>query len=455
LHTSKIDFFEKDSIAKLLWKFSAPAIVGMIVTATYNLVDRVFVGNGVNTTALTGVTLTFPLIIVLIGFGMMVGIGAAALVSIRLGEKKKDEAEKILGAALAMSIVISILLLIAGYAFMEEILRAFGGDGAALEYAREFSEIFLLGVVFQQIAFSLNNVIRGEGNPKIAMLTMIIGAVINIILNPIFIFGLGLGVRGSALSTVISQTITCIWVVSYFVRGKGYLKLHLKNIRLDRYSIFGIISIGISPFIMQIFSGLIYIFVNNQLAKFGGDLAIAIFGASNSIIMIFYMPIFGLNQGLQPIVGYNYGAQRFDRVRKAYRMAVLLATGICVVGFIIIMLFTSDIIGLFNSYDKALISNGVHAMRILIMAMPLAGYQIVTTSYFQAIGKAGKSVILTLSRNGLIIIPLLYILPNFFLLDGIWMTAPLSDFGSGALALVFFAFEIKRLKTRAVKNKKT
>ena len=437
-----------ESIGKLLIKFSVPAMIGMIVMASYNIVDRIFVGQGVGALALSGITVTFPLMLIGMGFGMLVGIGSTALVSIRLGEQKKDEAELILGNAFTLSVIIGVALTIFGYLTLEPMLILFGAEGEVLVFAKQFADIFIFAALFQMISFSLNYTIRGQGDPKTAMATLIISAVINVILNPIFIFVLHLGIRGSAYASVIAQFISAVWILSYFFSKRSLLRLHFKNMKLNFRIVKGITSIGVSAFSMQIAGSVVMIIFNTELAQHGGNLAIAAMGIGNSIGMMILMPIFGLNQGVQPILGYNYGAKQFDRVMKALKLATIAATIICVSGFIVVNLFSTSIVMMFCHNDAKLLEIGSHGLRILLLMCPIIGFQIISTSYFQAIGKPIHSLILTLSRQVIFLIPLLLILPRYFQLEGVWMSAPIADGVSSTLAFIFLFFEIKRLTAK-------
>ena len=436
----------EEKIGKLLFKFSFPAIIGMTVMASYNVADRIFVGRGVGALALTGITITFPIVIIFMAFGMLVGIGATANISIRLGQQKKDEAESILGTAFLMTIIIGAVLTILGYLFADQILIQFGGTGQALEYGRIYMRIVLVGAVFQQIAFTMNAMIRGEGNPKMAMMTMVVGAGLNIILNPIFIMVLHWGVAGSAWATVISQLTSATWVLSYFISKKSLLRLHLKKIRLHKDVVMTILSIGVSPFMMQIAASLINIIFNYQMSIYGGDLGIAMIGIGNSLLMMILMPIFGINQGMQPIIGFNYGARNYGRVMQTFKLAIYAATTVCLIGFFIIMFFSQSVISIFCNNNTQLIAIGSHGLRYFLMMLPIAGFQIVTSTYFQSVGKPKQAIILSMSRQVLILIPLLLILPRFFLIDGIWMSGPISDFLSTLLAALLLINEVKRLR---------
>jgi putative MATE family efflux protein len=437
----------EENIGKLLMKFSIPAIVGMLVNALYNVVDRVFIGQipgGVGKIALSGVTVTFPIATIILAFGMLVGIGTAALISIKLGQQKKEEAEHILGNALTLIILISVIVTVVGLIFLEPMLLKFGASAATLPYAKQYITIILIGVIFQNIGFGLNNTIRSEGNPRIAMYTMLIGGILNTILDPIFIFVFHMGVTGAAIATVISQAVNTIWVLSYFFSGKSVLKIRYKNLKLNTKVVKNIFAIGLSPFSMQIAASVVAIISNRSLAKYGGDLAIGAMGVITSTSMLVLMPIFGINQGAQPIIGYNYGAKKFDRVKHALKLAILAATAITTTGFIIIQLFPKQLISIFNK-DSELLAIGIHGIRIYLFMLPIIGFQIVSSSYFQAIGKAKVSIFLSLSRQVIILIPLLFTLPRFLGLDGVWMSGPSSDAIASVLTAIFLFIEMKHL----------
>lgn len=428
-------------------KFSIPAIIGMLVNALYNVVDRVFIGQipgGVGKIALSGVTVTFPIAALILAFGMLVGIGTAALISIKLGQQKKEEAENILGNAVTLIVVISILVTVVGLIFLEPMLLKFGASTATLPYAKQYITIILIGVIFQNVGFGLNNTIRSEGNPRIAMYTMLIGGILNTILDPIFIFVFHMGVRGAAIATVISQAVNTIWVLSYFFSGKSVLKIRFKNLKLNAKVVMSIFAIGLSPFSMQIAASIVAVISNRSLAKYGGDFAIGSMGVITSIAMLVLMPIFGINQGSQPIIGYNYGAKKYDRVKHALKLAILSATAITTTGFILIQLFPTQLIGIFNK-DPEIMEIGVHGIRIYLLMLPIIGFQIVSSSYFQAIGKAKVSIFLSLSRQVLILIPLLFTLPRIFELNGVWMSGPSSDAIASILTAIFLYIEMKHL----------
>ena len=375
-------------ISKLLLEFSIPAIIGMVVNTLYNIIDRMFIGHipEVGNLAIAGVGITMPLMTIIMAFGMLIGIGTATRISISLGQHHKEKAEKFLGNAFSLIIIISILLTVVGLVFMDPLLRAFGASDNIIVYAEQYIEIIFAGCIFNIVGFGLNHSIRSDGSPKVAMLSMLIGAITNIILDPIFIFGLNLGVRGGAIATVISQFVSAIWVVYYFTKGKSVLKIRRKYLKLNKEAVMGIFSIGVSPFSMQIANCAVQVVANNSLQTYGGDLAVAAMTIINSLSMIFLMPIFGINQGMQPIVGYNYGAKKHDRVKETIKYCVISATIIVVIGFLIVELFPEKLILIFNS-DPELINIGVNGMRIFLCMLPLIGGQIIVTNYFQSIGK--------------------------------------------------------------------
>lgn len=442
---NKSNELENEKIGKLLLKFSIPAIIGMLVNALYSIVDRVFVGRGVGSIALSGVAVTFPISNVIMAFGMLVGIGAGAVVSIKLGQHKNEQAEKIIGNAYVLVIILSLFVTITGIIFIDPILRILGASSETMPYAKQFGTIILLGVVLQNVGFGMNPLIRSEGDAKTAMLTMLIGAILNFILNPIFIFVFKLGVVGSALATVISQAVCSIWVFLYFVKGKSLLKLRKKNMKLEMNIIMQIVAIGMSPFAMQLAASLVTITFNKSLAQYGGDVAIGAFALINSIVMLVLMPIFGINQGAQPILGYNYGAKNPARVKKTLRYAVIAAVTVATIGAFFVEVFPVQIIRIFNTTDTELVRIGSSGLTIFCAMFPFVGFQIVCTNYFQAVGKAKHSMFLALLRQVVLLIPLILIMPHFFNLNGIWIAGATSDFISTLITACFIFYEMNKL----------
>ena len=432
----------EEPVGKLLWKFSLPAIVGMLVNALYNVVDSIFVGNGVGEIGLTAVTIAFPIMLVLMAFGMLIGVGASTLVSIRLGEHNKAEAEHILGNALTMIAVLSLVLSVIGLFFLDPLLIALGAEPDVLPYARTFTRIVLAGNVFMHVGFGLNNIIRAEGNPRLAMATMLISAILNTILNPLFLFVMKLGIGGSALATVISQMVSAVWVLSHFFSKKSLLKFRLRNLRPDWRVVKDIIAIGMSPFFMQLAASVVTIIYNFSLIRFGGDLAVAAMGIINRVAMLMLMPIIGISQGAQPIIGYNYGAQQYYRVFEAVKKAMYAASGISFVGFLVVQIFDYQIVRLFNN-NPELIAIGSQGLRTMLSMLPVIGFQVIAAQYFQAVGKAKFALLFTLSRQVLLLIPLIVVLPQLFGLTGIWLASPVADLFSTVLTGAFLYRELR------------
>lgn len=438
----------EEKVLSLLVKFSIPAIIGMLVNALYTIVDRIFVGNGVGSLGMAGAAIGLPITFMLMGCAMLIGIGANTLVSIRLGEQKKEEAEKIMGNALVLLIIIPIILTVIGLYFLEPLLSLLGASEAVMPYAKTFNSIILSGAVLQTVGFGMNNFIRSEGNPQIAMFTMIIGAVLNSILNPLFIFVFNMGIAGSATATIISQGVSAAWVLYYFIWGKSLLKLRVRNFKLNLNMVGKIVTLGAAPFLMQLAASVLNAIMNNSLITYGGDVAVSAMSAVMSITMLFLMPTFGINQGAQPIIGYNYGAQKYDRVKEAIKLAIFAATAIVIAGFAVTQLFSQQLMAMFNSEDKELIIIGSHAMKTFLIFMPIIGFQIVASNYFQAVGKPLQASLLSLSRQVLILIPAMLILPRYFGLDGVLYAGPLSDIVSSIITGLLLSFELRHLDNK-------
>jgi putative MATE family efflux protein len=434
----------RKNIGTLIWDFSVPAITGMLVNALYNIVDSIFVGHGVGAIGLAAVTIAFPIMIVLMGFGMLVGIGATTLVSIRIGQKRLSDAEKILGNAFVLGLTFAISLSAILLAFLDPLLVALGAEEAILPYARDFTNLILCGSVFMFTGFGLNNIIRAEGSPRLAMMTMIISALINTALNPLFIFGLGLGIKGSALATVISQAVSAVWVVAHFRSRRSFLKLRRANMVPDRHIVARIVVMGSSAFFMQVAASIVAGLFNNILIVYGGQTAVAAMGIISRVSMLTLMPVFGISQGTQPVIGYNYGAKNYGRVKEAVVKGSLAATVVSVIGFIIIELFDAHIIRLFSS-ESDLIALGAAGLKIFMAMLPIIGFQVIGSSFFQAIGKPMHSLILSMSRQLLILIPVLLILPRYIGLQGVWLAGPLADFGSTLLTAALVIHQLKKL----------
>ena len=377
---------------------------------------------------------------------MLVGVGSGALVSIRLGEGNRDEAEVILGNALTLILIISVVTTFLFLVFLNQILIMFGASPTILSYAREFIRIILLGSFFQHILFGLPTIIRAEGYPRIAMNIVLINVGVNIILDFVFICLLGWAVKGAATATVISQAISSILVLWHFRSSNSLLRLRLKNMRLRPALVKGIVAVGMAPFVMQLASSVVNALFNQDLARYGGDAAIGAFGIINAIIMFLVLPVLGINMGAQPIIGFNYGAKRYDRVIEALRGSIVSATVITTMGFILMELFPRQMFSIFTD-DASLIAIGTHGMRIIVMMLQVVGFQIVSGNFFQAIGKARSALILALLRQVIVLIPALIFLPRFFHLNGVWFAGPVADGLAVLITLMVLLPEIRTLRT--------
>jgi putative MATE family efflux protein len=438
----------EEKITTLLRRYSVPAIIGMVVNALYNVVDSIFVGQGVGEVGLVAVTLAFPLMVILMAVGMFVGLGAAAMVSIRLGQKDKDGAELILGNAVLLMIVLVLLTTAVSLAFLDPLLVLLGATPEVMPYARDFSTIILGGSIFMHVSFGINNLIRAQGDPNTALKTMLIAALLNTALNPLFIFGFHMGIKGSAWATVASQAVATIWVMSYFIRGVGTMRLQRKNLSLRREIIAAIARIGMAPFLLQASASLVMVILNYQLLVYGGVLAVAAFGIVNRVLMLSLMPVMGISQGAQPIIGYNFGAGKYRRVIEVVKIATIAATAFCCLSFLLILAFDEQIVRLFNG-NAELIRLGSTGLKTFLALLPIIGVQLIGANYFQAVGKAKYAIVFNLLRQIILLIPLIYILPNFWGLTGIWLAGPASDLVASLVTAWFMAREIKNLERRA------
>ena len=424
------ELLAKEKISKLLLKYSVPAIIGMLVNALYNVVDRIFIGNipGVGSLAITGVGVTLPITTIILGFCMLVGIGATTTISIKLGQGKREDAEKVIGNSITLSIIIAVVLTIIGIAFGDFILTKFGASESTLYYAKSYIYIILLGTVFNVVAFTLNNTIRGDGNPKLAAISMVIGCLTNIVLDALLIFGFNMGIKGAAIATIISQLVTALIAISYYVSGKSNLVLKKSNLKLNKSIVLSILAIGASPFAMQIAASLVQVIANNVLKTFGTDIAIGAMATISSVSLMCLMPIFGINQGAQPIIGFNYGAKQEKRAQEAYKLSLIVATIILVIAFVIVQSFPEAIIGIFNK-DPKFMDISVKGLRIYLMMLPIAVISITGSNYIQSIGEAKTAMLLSLLRQVILLIPFMIILPRVYGLgvNGVWIAQPLSD----------------------------
>ncbi len=433
------------NIGRLMLKYFVPAFIGVFVNALYNIVDRIFIGQGVSAEALSGISVIFPVMLIMMGFGMLIGIGAGVLVSINLGRRDHRKAENILGTGFLLMILVSALIMVIGFAIKKPMLQSFGATEETYGYANDYLNIILLGVVFQVVGFSLNNIIRSEGSVKTAMYSMLISAGTNLVLDPIFIFGLGMGVKGAAWATVISMMVLSAWVIAHFRSQRSVIKLRADYIKIDWPITREILAIGMAPFAMQIAGSFVQGLLNKRLIDFGGDLAVGAMGIINSVATMVIMTIVAINMASQPIIGFNYGAKSAERVKDTLRYSLIAATLIAVSAFTLIEAMPGLMVRLFNSDSEKLYELTVHGLRIIILAWPFVGFQVVAGHFFQSVGKAKIAMFLTLLRQVIVLLPLLLILPGRFGLNGIWAAFPVSDTVSAIIVSVFLIREWRRL----------
>lgn len=437
LNMKNIDELAKADIGRLMLKYFIPAFIGVFLNALYNIVDRIFIGQGVSAEALSGISVIFPVMLIIMGFGMLIGIGTGVLVSINLGKKEIEMAEKTIGTGFFLMILVSVVVMIVTYILKEPILHSFGSTPETFKYANDYLNIILAGTPFMIIGFSLNNVIRSEGNARIAMTSMIISSVTNVVLDYIFIFWLDMGVKGAAFATIISMFVLMVWVLFHFDSNRSVIKLKNKNIRINWQILTEIVAIGMAPFSMQIASSFVQGLLNKRLIAFGGDLAAGAMGIVNSVVTLFIMAIVAINMASQPIIGFNYGAKLWERVKETLRIAMIAATIIAVGAFIVIEAMPGLIVKLFNNDNPDLYNIAVNGIRLVILALPIVGFQVVASNFFQSVGKAKIAMFATLFRQVILLIPLILIFPGFWGIDGIWLAFPVADTIS-ALAVSFF-----------------
>ena len=439
-----------EKVSKLLIKFSIPAIIGMMVNALYNIIDRIYIGNSPDLGAdgIAGITLVFPIMIILLALGLLFGIGGSTLFSMQLGETKNDEAENTLGNAFTALIIAGLAFMILGQIFLRPLLYLFGASPTILPYSIEYMRVIFFGTLFQVVSMGLNNFIRADGNPKIAMYSMFLGAGTNIILDPIFIYAFKMGMAGAALATILSQFFSFIWVVSYFFGKQSKNKIKIKYMKLNSKIIGRITSLGLPGFSLQLASSILNAILNKSLLIYGGDLAVSGMGIINSLQTILLMPIIGIKQGVQPIISFNFGARKFQRVKTAVKLASIAATVTVIFGFIITRLFPEQLISLFNQ-DPNLLKFGRKALLSWFMFLPVVGFQIIASNFFQAIGRSKTAMFLTLTRQLILLIPAIIIFPRFWSIEGLLYAAPFADFFSFLLTSSFFFYGIKTLEKYA------
>jgi putative MATE family efflux protein len=422
-------------VKRLLWKLSAPAMVGMMTMALYNVVDTIYVGHGVGPLGIAGVTISFPIMMLLMAVGQMFGLGAASVVSRNLGAGQMRRAETALGNAAMAVIALGVLVTIVCLPISTSILRLFGASETILPYAKDYLDVVLLGAAFSAYPMTVNSLVRAEGNARVAMNSMLLGAGLNIALDPVFIFGLGMGVRGAAIATVLSHVVTTVYVTWYFRSGRSTLRLSMPAMRPHWSILRETVSIGFPSFVRMGAMSLIALIINRTLGFYGGDLSIAAYGIVNRTMMFAAMPLMGIGQGLQPILGFSYGARRFDRAYDVARFALLVAVAYAVFAFVLLVFFAGLVARIFST-DAALVEIAVHAARYVYAAFFVVGFQIVGSVVFQSIGLARQTLITSVSRQVLFLVPLLIVLPRFFEADGVWLSFPIADVLATILTVV-------------------
>lgn len=432
-----------EPIPKLLRQYAMPAIIAMTASSLYNIVDSIFIGHGVGPMALSGLTVAKPFMDICAAFGSLVGVGASTLVAIKLGEKDYDSARRVLGNVIVLNVILSAVVTIVGLVFLDPILMLFGASEQTLRYAHDYMVPILVGNILTHIYFGLNNVLRASGHPTASMIATIVAVTVNIILDPIFIFVLDMGVRGAALATMISQAVAVVWQFTIFCNPHELLHFNRQMWRLDMTIVSRSLAIGLSPFLMNLAHCVVVVILNNQLKSYGGDLAIAAYGVINRVTFVFAMIVMGLNQGMQPIAGYNYGARQYDRMIAVFKLTALCATVVTSFVFLMGELMPSLMVRMFT-HDADLVAMSVPAMRIVLCVFFCTGFQMVTGNFFTSIGMAGKAIFLSLSRQVLLLIPFSLLLPMFWGLNGVWMSLPVSDFLSALIAAAMLNSEIRK-----------
>jgi putative MATE family efflux protein len=453
LHKHSQDRLGTKKIGRLLMEFSIPATIGMLVNAFYNIVDRMFIGNAedLQSLGLAALTVSFPIMMVMMGLALMFGAGGASLFSIKLGERDRDGAEKILGNSIAMIFITSFLFMVIALANLEGLLKLFGASEESMPYAIEYMRIILYASILQGPSVGMNHFMRADGSPKSAMVSMFIGAGFNILFDYVFIFIFGWGMTGAALATIGGQGLSAIWGISYFLTKRSNMKLRVKNLLLSPSIIGRTVVAGLPSFANQISGSLLSLILNNRLGYYGGDVAIGGMGAINSLQTLLVLPTIGISHGAQPIIGYNRGAGNYHRIRETLGKAILTASVVAVIGFAATRIFPGALIGAFGK-EEAFREFGTYAIQIVMMMLPVLGVQIIGSLYFQAVGRPKISLLLTLSRQILLLIPAILILSKLFGLQGILMAVPISDFLAFAITGGFLLIELRRLN-RLIREK--
>ena len=433
-------------VGRLLWQYALPAIVAMTASSLYNIIDRAMIGQVVGPEAIAGLGITFPFMNLSAAFGAAVGVGASTCISVKLGQKDYKTAENLLGNTVTLNLVVGFLFMVVCLVSLNPILRFFGASDVTLPYAREFMIVILLGNMITHMYFGMNAVLRAAGKPRHAMYATLFTVGMNIVLVVAFVWWLRWGIRGAALATITSQSMALCWQMWLFSDKRELLHLKRGIYRLKADLVRNIMAIGVSPFLMQTTSCVIVIFMNNQFVRYGGDMAVGAYSIANSMAMVFFMFVMGVTQGMQPIVGYNYGAQKFDRMLRCLWQAISVATAILLVGWLLAMLFPYQIARIFTT-DATLLELSARGIRLDMLVFPIIASQAVITNFFQCIGKVKISIFLSLTRQLFMLLPLAYLLPMWWQLDGVWYSMPVSDFGSFAMTWPLLLWYLRKFKT--------
>lgn len=434
-------------VGRLLWQYAAPAIVAMTASSLYNIIDRAFIGQIVGADAIAGLGITFPFMNLSAAFGAAVGVGASTCISVKLGQKDYKTAEELLGNTVTLNLIVGFLFMVVCMLFLDSILRFFGASEVTLPYAREFMEVILLGNMITHMYFGMNAVLRAAGKPRHAMYATLFTVACNIVLVITFVWLFRWGIRGAAMATITSQTLALCWQLWIFSDKEEIIHLKSGIYKLKAVLVRNIIAIGISPFLMNVAACIIVIFMNNQLVRYGGDMDVASYSISNSIAMMFVMFVMGVNQGMQPIAGYNYGAENYDRLMKVLNISMMAATAIMLTGWLIAMFLPYYCARIFTT-DQTLIELSIFAIRVNMLVFPVIGFQMVITNFFQCIGKVKISIFLSLSRQLLLLLPLLVVLPLIWGIDGVWAALPASDATAALMAAVVMMSYMNKLKRK-------
>lgn len=434
-----------EKIGKLLMQYAIPAIIAMTASSLYNMVDSIFIGQGVGPLAISGLAITFPLMNLAAAFGSLVGVGASTLISVKLGQKDYDTAQRVLGNVVVLNLIIGFLFSTVTLIFLDPILYFFGASENTIGYARDYMFVILLGNIITHMYLGLNAVLRSAGHPKKAMYATIATVAINTILDPIFIYGFQWGIQGAAIATVTAQVIALMWQFKLFSNPHELLRFHRGIFRLKKKIVLDSLAIGMSPFLMNLASCFIVILINQGLKRHGGDLEIGAFGIVNRLVFLFVMIVMGLNQGMQPIAGYNYGARLYPRVTQVLKLTIYGATAVTTVGFLIGELIPGYAVSIFTT-DPELIRLSAKGLRYVVLFFPIVGFQMVTSNFFQSIGMASKAIFLSLTRQLLFLVPCLLILPLFFEDAGVWMSMPIADCAASIVAGVMLFIQFKKFK---------